>query len=290
MRRILGLVAVLAALGALLATTRPPSSHGAVVASCSKSSLHLVKSGQLTIGTDNPAYPPWFAGPAKGTWKLGDPTNGKGYESAVAYAIAKKLGFARSQVHWVYAPFARVIAPGSKNYDFALEQVSYSPLRAKAAGLSAAYYNVQQAVVVKKGKAISRARSRRALRSYKLGAQLGTTSYQYIVKYIKPSQQPAVFPKNDAAVQALKNGQIDALVVDYPTAYYVTTVQVPGSKILGRLPLAPGGEHFSAALQKGNTLLGCVNKAINGLRANRTLKRLQEQWLSKAIGGAPILK
>jgi polar amino acid transport system substrate-binding protein len=262
----------------------------AAAASCTRANLNLVSDGRLTIGTDNPAYPPWYAGPRKGSWKLGDPTNGKGYESAVAYAIAKRLGFPRSQVEWVYAPFGRVIAPGSKNYDFAIEQVSYSPARAKAVTFSAAYYNVQQAIVVKKGKPIAKIRSRRALRPYKLGAQLGTTSYQYIAKYIKPSQQPGVFPKNDAAVQALRNGQIDGLVVDYPTAYYVSTVQVPGSKILGRLPLTPGGEHFGVVFQKGNSLVGCVNKALNSLKAHGELKRLQEQWLSKAIGGAPILK
>jgi polar amino acid transport system substrate-binding protein len=290
-RRTLVLLVVLATAGALIAfTARTPSSHGAVAASCSKASLHLVKSGQLTIGTDNPAYPPWYAGPSKGTWKLGNPLNGKGYESAVAYAIAKKLGFSRSQVQWVYTPFAKAFAPGAKSFDFDINQISYSPARARQVSFSVSYYNVQQAVAVKKGKPITRVRSRRGLRPYKLGAQLGTTSYQYIVKYIKPSQQPAVFPTNNAAVQALKNGQIDGLVVDYPTAYYVTTVQVPGSKILGRLPLGPGGEHLGVVLQKGNPLLSCVNKAINGLRTSGTLKRLQEQWLSKAIGGAPILK
>ena len=168
MRKVL-VVALLTALGVLVATAaRTPSSPGAVVASCSKARLHLVKSGQLTIGTDNPAYPPWFAGPRKGVWKLGNPLNGKGFESAVAYAIARKLGFSRSQVQWVYTPFGKAFAPGAKSFDFDINQISYQPARARQVTFSVSYYNVQQAVVVKKGKPISRARSRKALRRYKL--------------------------------------------------------------------------------------------------------------------------
>jgi polar amino acid transport system substrate-binding protein len=264
---------------------------GTAAAACTKGSLPLVDEGRLTIGTDNPAYPPWFGGgtPKGSKWKINDPSTGKGFESAVAYAVARQLGFPRSQVDWVYTPFNRSFAPGKKAFDFDINQISFTPARAKVVGFSASYYDVNQAVVVVKGTKIASVRSKRGLRGYKLGAQLGTTSYDYIVSKIRPSQKPAVFPSNAGAVQALKNKQIDALVVDLPTAFYVTAVQVPNSKILGQFPTAAGGEHFGLVMAKGSPLVGCVNTALRRLKANGTLKKIQQQWLAKATG-APILK
>jgi polar amino acid transport system substrate-binding protein len=264
---------------------------GSAAAACTKDSLNLVDSGQLTIGTDNPAYPPWYGGgsPKGSTWKINDPNTGKGFESAVAYAVAKQLGFARSEVSWAYTPFNRSFAPGPKAFDFDINQISYTPARAKVVTFSSSYYDVNQAVVVVKGTKIANARSKAALKSFKLGAQLGTTSYQFIVDKLKPSSKPSVFPSNAAAVQALKNKQIDGLVVDLPTAFYVTAVQVPNSKILGQFAAGAGGEHFGMVFQKGNSLAGCVNGALAKLRANGTLKKIQQQWLAKATG-APILK
>ena len=251
----------------------------------------VVNSGTLTVGTDNPAYPPWFGGgtPKSSSWKINDPSTGKGFESAVAYAVAGKLGFAHSAVKWVYTPFARAYAPGKKSFDFDINQISYSPARAKVVTFSTSYYNVNQALVVVKGTPIANVHSIAGLRSYKLGAQLGTTSYQYIVSKIKPSEQPAVFQKNDAAVTALKNKQIDGLVVDLPTAFYVTAVQVPNSKILGQFPSPAGGEHFGVVFQKGNPLAACVNRALATLRKSGQLKRIQQTWLAKATG-APVLR
>ncbi|MGN6797622.1 MAG: ABC transporter substrate-binding protein, partial [Gaiellaceae bacterium] len=220
-------VPALAAIGALAT-----SNHAAarIVASCP-----TVKSGQLTIGTDNPAYPPWYAGGTKSSkWKINDPSTGKGYESAVAYAIAAKLGYARAKVSWTYVPFNRSFAPGPKSFDFDINQISYTPARAKVVAFSKSYYDVNQAIVVNKGTKIASVRSIAGLRPFKLGAQLGTTSYAFIKSVIKPSQQPAVYPTNAGAVLALKNKQIDGLVVDLPTAFYVTAVQVPNSKILGQ--------------------------------------------------------
>jgi polar amino acid transport system substrate-binding protein len=222
-------------------------------------------------------------------WKINDPSTGKGYESAVAYAVAKKLGFSHSGVHWTYVPFNKAFAPGPKSFDFDINQISYTPQRAKAVDFSNSYYDVNQAVVVNKGTQIASVHSAAQLRSYKLGAQLGTTSYGYITNTIKPSTKPAVFPTNAGAVQALKNKQIDGLVVDLPTAFYVTAVQVPNSTILGQFPAPPGGEHFGMVFARGNPLVSCVNKALAKLRSNGTLKRLQHQWLAKATG-APILK
>ncbi len=278
------LVAALAALGAL-ATSKHAAAR--IAAACP-----TVNAGKLTIGTDNPAFPPWYAGGTHTSkWKINDPSTGKGYESAVAYAIASKLGYPRSKVSWAYVPFNRSFAPGRKSFDFDINQISYTPARAKVVAFSKSYYDVNQAIVVNKGTKIAAVRSIAGLRSYKLGAQLGTTSYQFIKSRIKPSQTPAVPTSNAAAVLLLKNRQIDGLVVDLPTAFYVTAVQVPNGKILGQFENKSGAttDHFGVVLQKGNPLTACVNRAITTLRAKGTLKKLQQQWLAKATG-APILK
>jgi polar amino acid transport system substrate-binding protein len=255
---------------------------------CTKSALNLVNAGQLTVGTDNPAFPPWFGGKEKSPWKVSDPRSGEGFESAVAYAVARKLGFAKNEVKWIVVPFNTSFAPGPKKFDFDINEISYTPARAKVVDFSDSYYNVNQAVVGKKGTKIAQAQSSADLQSSKLGAQLGTTSYQYIKEFIKPSQQPAVFDTNDAAVAALKNGQIDGLVVDLPTAFFVTAVQVPNSKIIGQFPTGNAGERFGMVLQKGNKLAGCINHALNQLKSDGTLQQIQDKWLAK-VGGAPIL-
>jgi polar amino acid transport system substrate-binding protein len=249
-----------------------------------------IHGGQLTVGTDNPAYPPWFGGnPPKGSkWKVSDPTSGKGYESAVAYAVAGQLGFRRSAVQWTYVPFNRSFAPGSKSFDFDINQISYTPARAKVVTFSNSYYDVNQALVVLAGSKIASATSIAGLRGYKLGAQLGTTSYGYIKDTIKPSQQPSVYQQNAAAIQALKNKQIDGLIVDLPTAFYISAVQVTNAKVR-QFPAVPGGEHFGMVFAKGNGLTACVNTALSKLKANGTLARIQQTWLAKATG-APVLK
>jgi len=278
------LVTALAAVGALAT-----SQHAAARTDASCPTVH---DGQLTIGTDNPAYPPWYAGGTKSSkWKINDPSTGKGYESAVAYAIAAKLGYTRAKVSWTYVPFNKSFAPGKKSFDFDINQISYTPARAKVVAFSKSYYDVNQAIVVKKGTKIASVHTIAGLRSFKLGAQLGTTSYQFIKSRIKPSQTPSVPSSNAAAVALLKNKQIDGLVVDLPTAFYVTAVQVPNSKILGQFENTAGQatDHFGVVLQKGNPLTACVNKAITTLRAGGTLKKLQQTWLAKATG-APILK
>jgi polar amino acid transport system substrate-binding protein len=279
-----GGVAALAAVGALATVDHAAATTAAA--------CPTVSPGELTVGTDNPAYPPWYAGGTHGSkWKINDPSTGKGYESAVAYAIAAKLGYGKSKVKWVYVPFNKAFAPGTKSFDFDINQISYTPARAKVVSFSASYYDVNQAIVVNKGTKIASVRSIKGLKSYKLGAQLGTTSYQFIKSRIKPSQTPSVYNQNAAAVLALKNKQIDGLVVDLPTAFYVTAVQVPNGKILGQFENNGGKatDRFGVVLQKGNALTGCVNKAIGTLRTNGTLKKLQRLWLAKATG-APILK
>src|SRR3954447_57141 len=284
-KRLLPFLASAAALAAVGAT--------AVAApGTTSASFPTVTDGRLTIGTDTPAFPPWFGGGTKTSkWKINDPATGKGYESAVAYAIAKKLGYAQAKVAWTYVPFNKAFAPGKKSFDFDINQISYTPARAKVVDFSKSYYDVNQAIVVNKGTKIAAIRSVKGLASCKRGAQLGTTSYAFIKQRIKPSQSPSVFNSNAAVVLALKNKQIDGLVVDLPTAFYVTAVQVPNSKILGQFENKAGTttDHFGVVLKKGNPLTACVNKAITTLRTNGTLKRLQQLWLAKATG-APILK
>jgi len=255
--------------------------------SCVKDDLNLVNAGQFTVGTDNPAYPPWFGGDEKSPWKVSDPTSGKGFESAVAYAVAKKLGFNKSEVTWIRVPFNTAFAPGPKKFDVDINQISFKPVRAKAVDFSNSYYDVNQAMVVLKGTPIARAEGIDQLKPYKLGAQLGTTSYDFIQHRIKPAKQPAVFDTNDAAVQALKNKQIDGLVVDLPTAFYVTAAQVENSRILGQFE-STTKEHFGMVLEKGNSLTQCVNSALAQLRTDGTLQNIQDQWLSK-VAGAPVL-
>jgi polar amino acid transport system substrate-binding protein len=257
-------------------------------ASCDKADLNLVNAGQLTVGTDNPAFPPWFGGMEKAPWKVSNPASGEGFESAVAYAVADKLGFAKGEVKWVVVPFNTSFAPGPKKFDFDINQISFKPARANAVDFSDSYYNVNQSIVVLEGTKIATAKSIDDLKPYKLGAQLGTTSYDFIKDTIDPSKQPSVFDTNDAAIQSLKNKQIDGLVVDLPTAFYVTAVQVEGSKILGQFEGATD-EHFGMVFAKGNSLVKCVNDALSELKDNGTLQDIQDKWLSKVVG-APVLK
>ena len=285
----LALLALLViALAAACGSTTKKSASGSKT-SCAKSDLNLVTAGKLTVGTDNPAFPPWFGGTPKSPWKVSDPRSGQGFESAVAYAVAKQLGFSKGEVEWKHVPFSNSYAPGPKSFDFDINEISYTPARAKVVSFSDSYYDVNQSVVVNKGTPIASVANVAGLKPYELGAQLGTTSYQLIQNTIKPSKKPSVFPTNTGAVQALKNKQIDGLVVDLPTAFYVTAVQVPNSKVLGQFPTSPGGEHFGMVFQKGKSLVRCVNTALSKLRSGGTLKQLQQKWLAKATG-APTLK
>jgi polar amino acid transport system substrate-binding protein len=293
MRKVLIPAAVIAL--AIAAAALGGRSEAAVTAtdaaSCAKADLNLVKDGQLSIGTDNPAYPPWFAGgETKGRpWKINDPAKGKGFESAVAYAVAKRLGFTGTQVVWVYTPFNKAIAPGKKSFDFDINQISYTPARAKVVTFSKSYYDVNQAIVVLKGTKIASVHDIAGLRSFKLGAQIGTTSYDFITSTIKPTTQPAAYQQNAAAVEALKNKQIDGLVVDLPTAFYVSAAQVPDSEVLGQFNSGGGAGYFGMVFAKGNPLAACVDQALAKLRANGTLQQLEQKWLAKATG-APVLK
>jgi polar amino acid transport system substrate-binding protein len=286
--RVLPLAAALAIAAAGCGGSGNNTSSSGASASCDRADLKLVNGSKLTVGTDNPAFPPWFSGTPKAPWKVSNPASGEGFESAVAYAVALRLGINKPEVEWVVVPFNTSFAPGPKKFDFDINEISFTPARAKVVDFSHSYYDVNQAIVVKKGTKIAGATSIADLKPYKLGVQIGTTSYQYVKDTIKPPQQPAVYDTNDAAVAALKNGQTDALVVDLPTAFYVTAVQVPNSKILGQFESATG-EHFGMVFAKGNPLVKCVNHALAGLKADGSLKRIQDRWLSEVVA-APVLK
>jgi polar amino acid transport system substrate-binding protein len=284
--------ALLVALAAALAAAGTASGDrttAAAIPGCATDSLNLVSEGKLTIGADNPAFPPWFGGKPKSPWKVSDPRSGQGYESSVAYAIARQLGFARTDVTWTYVPFARSFRPGNKPFDFYITQVSYTPERERVVDFSKSYYFLNQAVVGVKGRPITRARTVAALRPYRLGAQLGTTSYNYITRFIRPSSSPRAYDTNDLAIQALKSGQIDGIVVDLPTAFFVTAVQVPNGTIVGQLPTRGAKERFGLVFEQGNALRSCVNRAIDRLWRNGTIKALQRKWLAR-VGGARELK
>jgi polar amino acid transport system substrate-binding protein len=247
---------------------------------CTPDTLETVADGTLTIATDDPAYEPWFVD--------NDPTNGEGYESAVAYAIAEQLGYTAEQVAWVKVPFNKVVQPGPKEFDFDVNQVSITEARRKAVDFSSGYYDVVQTVITNKGSAIDGATSLADLADAKLGAQVGTTSYTAITDQIQPSQDPAVFDTNDQAVQALKNGQIDGIVVDLPTAYFMTAVQLDDGVIVGQLPLPDGEpEQFGAVLAKDSPLTDCVSSAVDTLREDGVLDQIGQEWLAQQ--GAPEL-
>jgi len=246
-----------------------PSSGSAT--SCTRSALsdQLQTAGVLTVATDNPVYPPWFVN--------NKPANGKGYESAVAYAIANKLGFTKTQVTWVQEPFLKAIAPGPKSFDFDINEVSVTPQRAQVVTFSDSYYPVQQAIVARKGSPIVAKHSPSQLKTYLYGDQNGTTGLTYITTKIQPTKQPKVFDTLDQAAAALEAGRIDALVTDTPTAQYMSTQQLKHTVLVGQFPTV--GEHYGLVFNKGNKLVTCVNKAIASLQSDGTLTALQSKYL-----------
>jgi len=239
--------------------------------SCTYSGIQnaLYKKGQLTVATDEPAYAPWF--------ENNNPANGKGYESAVAYAVAKQLGFKPSQVHWAYEPFNDSYAPGPKKFDFDINEISYTPQRATAVTFSNSYYNVTQALVVMKNSPIVSKHTPAELKTYIYGDQLGTTSLQFINSEIQPDSTPKIYQSLNVVASALQTHQIQAFVTDTPTAQYMAADQIPGAQMVGQFPSAD--EHYGLLFTKGNTLVGCVNKAITTLTADGTLSALQKQYL-----------
>jgi polar amino acid transport system substrate-binding protein len=259
------------------------SASGSTSASCSKDSLQTTTPGKLTVATDKPVYEPWFVDDK--------PENGKGFESAVAYAVAQKLGYAQGDVAWARVAFNAAIQPGPKSFDFDINEVSVTPERKNAVDFSSGYYDVTQAIITTKDSKIANAKSIADLKDAKIGAQVGTTSLNTIRDIIKPSSQAAVFNTNDDAAKALGNGQIDGLVVDLPTAFAITgSGQVKDSSVIGQFANQGGTpEQFGLVLDKGSSLTACVSQAVDALRQDGTLKKLEQQWLAQTAG-APVLQ
>jgi polar amino acid transport system substrate-binding protein len=258
------------------------------MASCDKDSLDLVTPGQLTIGTDNPAFPPWFEGTKEfDPWDPTTTPTKKGYEQEIAYGIARELGFSDTEVKWTVVPFTQSFRPGAKKFDFDINQISYTPERANAVDFSDSYYDVEQAIVGLESNPIANAESIADLKDRKLGAVVGTTSLEAINDTIQPSSEPSVYDTNNDVVSALKAKQIDGGAVDFPTALYMSAVQLDGGTVVGRLPAEEGGEYFGVVLEKDSPLTECVNEAIAALREDGTIDRLEQQWLG---GSAPVLE
>jgi polar amino acid transport system substrate-binding protein len=271
MRKLLVALASLALLGAACAadsstvTTSPGG--GSTADTCAKDSLNLVTPGTLTAGTDQPAYPPWVL--------KNDPASGKGYESAVAYEIADRLGFSQDEVTWVTVPFNKSYAPGPKDFDFDINQISVTPEREQVVTFSDSYYDVSQALIVNDGTPIASATSVSDLKDYKFGAQIGTTSLQFINEVIQPTQQSQVYDTTSDALTALKNGQIDGTVLDLPTASYSAG---KGQSVVGQFEST--GEHFGLLFEKDNPLVTCVDTVLDDMRAGGVLDDLETKYLA----------
>jgi polar amino acid transport system substrate-binding protein len=259
---------------------------------CEKGSLELVNAGQLTIGTDNPAFSPWFGGgtPEGSDWEFNDPSTGEGFESAVAYAVAEELGFTDDEVTWIVVPFNNSFRPGDKNFDFDINQISVTEERDQAVDFSDSYYEVNQALVVLNDTPIANATSLEDLKPYQLGAQIGTTSLGYIQDTIQPDREPRVYDTSNDVIAAINAKQIDGLVVDLPTAFFlVGAEEVENGKVVGQFPSTGGQEHFGMLFQEGNSLRDCVNEALAELKSDGTLEQIQTEWLSNKAS-APVLE
>jgi polar amino acid transport system substrate-binding protein len=247
---------------------------------CAKDQLQTFKDGTLTVGTDKPAFPPYF--------EDDDPTNGKGFESAVAYAIARELGFEQSEVEWTVVPFNASYRPGPKDFDFDVNQISITPAREKRVDFSEPYYQAPQAVIAAKGSPAADATSLADLKDATIGVQIGTTSLDAVNASIQPSEQPKVFDDSNAVVAAIKQDQVDAVVVDLPTALFLTAVELPNASVVGQFD-APGGDRWGALLAKDSPLTDCVNQAIGKLKDSGELDEITQQWMSESAD-APVLQ
>jgi polar amino acid transport system substrate-binding protein len=273
-------VALGAAALALAMVTGPSHAATAAAASCAKASLALVHKGQITIATDAPAYPPYF--------EDNKPANGKGFESAVAYAVAAQLGFPASHVKWTVEPFDSSYAPGPKSFDFDINEISITSARAKAVDFSTSYYYDPQAVVAVKGSKYAAAHSLAALRGAKFGVQVGTTSLDAVDAQIKPTHQPEVFNSSNDVVTELREHLVDAIVVDLQTGFYLISGEIPHGVVVGRLA-ATGGDNWGLLLSKHSTLTPCVDQALAKLRSNGTLAAITKRWIQSAAD-VPLLK
>jgi polar amino acid transport system substrate-binding protein len=277
-------------------TGAPPSESAAAspsdgaAASCAPEDLATKTPGTLTVGTDNPAFPPYFSDATQtDPWEFGDPTNGQGFESAIAYALAEQLGFSEDQVEWVPVPFNNAIAPGPKDFDVYLAQVSYTEERTEAVDLSEGYFFSNQALVTTADSPLADATSLSEVAEYRLGAAGNTTSLNYITERIQPTDEPRVYDDNTGVKSAIEAGQIDGAVFDLATAFYIVNVEMEDGVVVGQFPSDPEDkEHFSFVLDLDSPLTECVDEALLTMGENGELDSIAEEWLADFLEAPQI--
>ncbi|WP_370291235.1 ABC transporter substrate-binding protein [Nocardioides sp.] len=274
---------VLAALAAAAALTLSGcgSDDGGSSSATSDGELATLTPGKLTIATGDPAYSPWV--------EDDKPESGKGFEAAVAYAVADELGFDKADVTWVRTTFDAAIAPGPKDFDFNLQQFSITDERKKGVDFSSPYYTTVPALVSVEGSKGADATDLAGVKDSLIGVATGTTTLKAVEDLVKPSQKVKIFNSNEDAVQALKSKQIDVLAVDLPTAFYLAAAELDNGKVIGQLDTSEGGDQFGLVLPKGSDLTAAVTKAVDTLRENGTLDELAQEWLADKVD-APVLK
>lgn len=284
--------------GSSSSSSAPTSAAPLTASDCAAAAAGSLKqAGTLLIGTDNPAYPPYFQGgetDAHPNWQFNDPYTGEGFEAAVAYAVAERLGFTADAVEWTVAPFNQTYKPGATAWDFAIVQISYSEKRAQAVDFSESYYDVNQAIIANNGTPAAAATSIADLKDLSLAAPIGTTSYDFIVETIQPTQEAGAFSTLADSVTALAAGQVDAIIVDLPTALYLADPYVQEGTdftVVGQFETAAAGEYFGMTFEMGSPLVACVDLALEDLKADGTLQAIQTEWLSQKtnVGEVPVL-
>jgi polar amino acid transport system substrate-binding protein len=282
-----------ASASATVAASASPSATEAA-SECTPDALATKTPGTLTVGTDNPAFPPYFSEPAEGEeatepWEFGDPTNGRGFESAIAYALAEQLGFAEDQVTWIPVPFNNSIAPGPKDFDVYLAQVSFTEERTQAVDLSEGYFFSNQALVTTAGSPLADATTLAEVAEFRLGAAGNTTSLTYIEERIQPSQEVMVYEDNTGVKSALEADQIDGGVFDLATAFFIVNVEMEDGVVVGQFPSDPEDqEHFSFVLDLDSPLTDCVDEAILTMGENGELDSIAAEWLADYVDAPQI--
>ena len=238
--------------------------------------------GKLTIGTGNPAFSPWVENDA--------PESGEGFEAAVAYAVATQLGFSTENVSWVRTSFDEAIQPGAKSFDFNLQQYSITDERKQTVSFSDPYYTTNQAIVGYADSAAASATTVAELQGLKFGVQSGTTSLEFLNTVVMPTNEPYVYDDNAAAKAALEAKQIDAIVVDLPTAFYISAVEIEGTKVIGQFPAGEGtvADQFGLVFDLDSPLVECVNVALAALKESGELATIEQTWLSDKTS-APVI-
>ncbi len=234
------------------------------------STLPLREPGKLIVHADQPLYPPWFID--------NEPSNGQGFESALAYAIAERLGFTADQVEWGYTSFNASYAPGPKPFDFYLTEVSITAERAEAVGFSDSYYDDPLVTIAAAESPVLAATSIAELRPFTWSTQVGTTFHRYLEEVIQPESDILVFDTNADSVTALTNGTVDGNIQNLQNAIYITTIQFEGLAIGGILPGAVG-DGMGLVTELGSPLIPYLNAAIASLKADGTHQALVDEWL-----------